>query len=286
MGVSMDRLGKLKDPVHPEKLISHHPIYIHGKFPHIPFQAKTEYHRLNEVTALGLSFRFPEGGRGIDKVDLALKRGSITVVTGRVGSGKTTLLRVFLGLLTKSSGEIRWNGELVSEPSEFLIPPRVAHTPQVPRLFSEPLKDNILLGIPEKNINLAEALHLSVLEDDVKRLESGLETVVGPRGVKLSGGQIQRSAAARMFVRQPELLVLDDLSSALDVETEKKLWKRLVKKIEQEGQTCLTVSHRRVAFHAADHIIVLKDGKIDSEGSLEYLLETSAEMKRLWEGKE
>jgi hypothetical protein len=82
----------------------------------------------------------------------------------------------------------------------------------VPRLFSEPLRDNILLGLPEKEVDLAEAIHSSVLEPDVARLEKGLDTLVGPRGVRLSGGQIQRSAAARMFVRD-RLLVFDDLSS-------------------------------------------------------------------------
>ena len=97
----------------------------------------------------------------------------------------------------------------------------------MPRLFSEPLRDNILLGLPEDKVDLPGAIYSSVLEQDVAALEKGLDTLVGPRGVRLSGGQVQRSAAARMFVRDPELLVFDDLSSALDVETEQMLWKRL-----------------------------------------------------------
>src|SRR5207247_10438076 len=124
---------------------------------------------------------------------------------------------------------------------------------EVPRLFSETLRENILLGYPAEGDALAEAIHRAVLEPDVTTLERGLDTLVGPRGVRLSGGQVQRAAAARMMVRRPALLVCDDLSSALDVETEKALWERVLSaaKDRQPGDaagdrpTVLVVSHRR-----------------------------------------
>ncbi|MBI3971591.1 MAG: ABC transporter ATP-binding protein [Chloroflexi bacterium] len=174
-----------------------------------------------------LSYRYPGSDRGISDISLTLARGSFTVVTGRVGAGKTTLLRVLLGLLPMDSGRLAWNGRGVADPGGFLVPPRCAYTPQVPRLFSERLRDNILLGLPEDRVSLDRAIWQAVLERDVGELDQGLDTVVGPRGIRLSGGQVQRAAAARMFVADTELIVVDDLSSALDVETERALWERL-----------------------------------------------------------
>ena len=282
--VSFERMVALLQGAQPAMLVRHQPIYLTKAVPELLSRGKGETcpdNKLETLEASELTYHYPDTGRGIEGISLRLKRGSLTVVTGRIGSGKTTLLRVLLGLLPKDAGEIRWNGHAVVEPATFFVPPRSAYTGQVPQLFSDTLKENILLGLSEENVDLQAAIHMAVMEQDVAELENGLLTVIGSRGVKLSGGQAQRAAAARMLVREPELLVCDDLSSALDVETERTLWERL---FASRASTCLVVSHRRPVLQRADHIIVLKEGRVGAEGTLQYLLDSSEEMQRLWKG--
>lgn len=237
--------------------------------------------RLRRLTVTGLGFGFPDGdAQGIRGVSFTLERGTFTVVTGRIGSGKTTLVRVLLGLLPRDAGEIRWNDEIIRDPSSFLVPPRSAYTPQVPRLVSDTLESNITMGRTLDEATLGEVIDLARMTSDLGQLESGLNTVVGTRGARLSGGQIQRSAAARMFATDADLLVFDDLSSALDVRTEAELWQRL---FELRDATCLVVSHRHPALRRADQIILMKGGRIDDTGTLEELLARNAEMRALWE---
>lgn len=281
IGISIERVEYLLGGAPREIMIEHGPVYLGGDLPEVPFVPKRAEDRLLALEVNGLTYLHPQTERGIRDVDLKLERGSFTVVTGRIGSGKTTLLRTLQGLLPKESGEIRWNGELIEDPGEFFVPPHTAYTPQVPRLFSDALRDNILMGIPESKADVPGAIQSAVMERDVKELDHGLDTMVGPRGVRLSGGQMQRTAASRMFVRDPELLIFDDLSSALDVETEQQLWKRVFSK---EGATCLAVSHRKVALRRADQIIVMKDGEVHAAGKLEDLLENCKEMQQLWAG--
>jgi ABC-type multidrug transport system fused ATPase/permease subunit len=256
--VSIARMHALMPGDAPEAVVEAAPVYLRGSLPEVTPPPARE--RLERIDVRGLTALHRGSGRGVRDVCLTLERGTFTVVTGRVGAGKTTLLHAVLGLLPRDAGEIHWNGRPVDDPAAFLVPPRAAFTPQVPRLFSETLRENLLLGWPDGAVEVETAVLAAVLEDDVTGFDQGLETLVGPRGVKLSGGQVQRTAAARMFVREPELLVFDDLSSALDAATEAELWNRLFGRATD--LTCLVVSHSAIALSRADQVLVLEDGQV------------------------
>ncbi|MGP1383626.1 MAG: ATP-binding cassette domain-containing protein [Thainema sp.] len=283
-------------PIHPSThpptypLTHPHPLYlkpIFGAQPSLPKPpSPPTLEPFQELRVEGLTYRYPNCDRGITDISFTLKSGSLVVITGRVGAGKTTLLRVLLGLLPKQSGSIFWNGKQVHDPANFFVPPRTAYTAQIPQLFSASLLDNLLLGLDATvtSDHLTQAIATAVFDQDLAALPNGLETLIGTRGFRLSGGQKQRVAAARMLLRQPQLLVFDDLSSALDVETEQRLWQRLfesrrMREWESESvedskktsnslpihpsthpPTCLIVSHRPSVLNLADQVLLLESG--------------------------
>jgi ATP-binding cassette subfamily B protein len=238
-----------------------------------PARIDAERLPLQELSVESLTARYPtpsgdghdddhgaHSRAGILDVSFRIPRGSITVVTGPVGAGKSTLLRAMLGLAWQAevTGEVRWNGQVIEDRGAFLVPPQAAFLSQVPQLLSDSVADNIRLGGTAQDDDVVRALRLAAVETDIAEMPDRARTMIGPRGLRLSGGQRQRVAAARALVQNPELLVLDDLSSALDVETEIELWSNL----SRAGVTVLAVSHRRVALERADQVLTLEQGRL------------------------
>jgi ATP-binding cassette subfamily B protein/ATP-binding cassette subfamily C protein len=283
-GVAYERVHRLAFDAPDEALLDRTPLPLDGNGPGPgPTRAAVPLERLT-VTDLTVRFDVDVATERTSRlaqvgpVAFELERGSFNVLVGRVGSGKSTILRGLLGLVP-AEGEVAWNGEPVTDRASFLVPPCSAYTPQLPRLFSDTLAYNILLGSDDA-AGLHHTSHLAVLDADLPRLQAGYDTMVGARGVKLSGGQIQRTAVARMLATNADLLVFDDLSSALDLHTEAELWRRL---FEDRDVTCLVVSHRPSALERADQILVVEQGRLVDRGRLPELLDRSDEIRALWQ---
>ncbi len=262
-GISFDRMSRLVADGDPANTVlsRHIPMDARsGRGDGVPplVVARPDRVKLDTLELRNFSATYASGA-GVRDVSFTLKRGSFTVVTGPIGSGKSTLLRAMLGLSwdTDQSGQLIWNGETIVDPGAFFVPPNAAFLPQVPQLVSDSLADNVTLG-PRDDDAFTGALNLASIADDLEAMPDGIQTMVGPRGLRLSGGQRQRLATARALVHSPELVVLDDLSSALDVETEVELWSKLA----AAGMTVLAVSHRAVALERADQILRLEQGRL------------------------
>jgi ATP-binding cassette subfamily B protein len=288
--VSFDRMTALLGGSPPGRLVAPSPLYFAAR----PGPEETGEDRpgrkrepLEVLSVRDLTCMYSESGRGVSGVSFDVRGGELVIITGRVGSGKTTALKALLGSIPAQAGHVFWNGRQVS-PHTFFGPPRSAYTGQTPVLFSGTVEDNVLMGRTVQQAELTAAVRDAVLEEDVRDMKSGLKTIVGAKGVRLSGGQAQRVAAARMLVSGAELLVMDDLSSALDVETENTLWERLAERTggSTGGRrvTCLATSNRRAALQRADRIILMKDGQVLDQGTLGELLGRCEEMRQLWAG--
>jgi ABC-type transport system involved in cytochrome bd biosynthesis fused ATPase/permease subunit len=228
---------------------------VHGAAP-APAPAVRE--PLETIELAGLTAVHEDGTIGARDVDLTVRSRELVLLLGQVGSGKSSLLPALAGLVS-STGEIRWNGQPVADPQTFLRPGRVAHVAQVPRVLSGTFADNVQLDHADRP--LTEPLETARLTPDVEAA-GGPDALVGHRGVRLSGGQVQRLALARALACDAELLLADDVSSALDSATEIELWTAL----RGRGATVIGATSKRAALAQADRVVVLDEGRVAAVG--------------------
>lgn len=235
------------------------------------------------VTVRAATFRYPEAVQpAFEQLDLDIPAGAFVAITGPVGSGKSALARCLAGLYPLEAGEI-----LIDRiHADDVRPGVVGYAPQEGYLFSGSVADNIFLGHPVRE-DTERLVRLAGLDEDVAALPSGIDTGIGERGVRISGGQRQRLGLARAAATSPSLLVLDDPFSAVDIQTEARVVANLRRAFGPEapaGQraTLILLSHRLAAFPQADTIIVLDRGRIVERGTHAELLEASGLYARIY----
>lgn len=230
---------------------------------------------INTIRFEAYYFQYPQAARYVlEGLDLTITRGEVLGIVGKTGSGKTTLLRQFGHRYPYSDQVPLINEQPLTAYQTTAVRNHFAEVPQEHTLFSRTIRENLLFGQPDASEEvLWEALEAACFSEDIKRMPEGLETIVGEKGVSLSGGQKQRLSLARAFLRNSEVLLLDDALSAVDAKTEQAIITNL--KTMKQAPTSIIVTHRLSAITEADQIIVLEDGRITQRGTHQELIETT-----------
>ncbi len=241
--------------------------------PEKPQQA-VEYSPSTEISlsVRNLHFSYEAGRSALDGVNAEFPAGKVTALVGASGAGKSTLASALLGFVQASAGEILVNGQM---PLNAIEPElwwkQLAWVPQNPRLFHGSLGDNIRIGRPDADLAaLREAARNAHALEFIENLPDGFETMIGDLGQGLSGGQIQRIALARAFLKNPPLFILDEATANLDMENESLVLDAMQKLIT--GRTAIVIAHRLATAERADHIIVMDAGRVAESGSHQELL--------------
>ena len=227
---------------------------------------------LREIRLEDYSFSYAQASQpSLKHISLTLKAGQTLGLVGKTGAGKTSLVRQFLRQYPVGEGTFTINGRPITDYSRKSLEALIGYVPQEHVLFSRTVWENIAMGkVQADQEEIKQAIATAAFEEDVERMADGLDTTIGERGVSISGGQKQRISIARAFIREPELLILDDSLSAVDARTERQI----IQNIQQEraGKTNIIVTHRLSAVHHADWVLVLDEGRIIEEGTPDQLL--------------
>ncbi|QND50463.1 ABC transporter ATP-binding protein (plasmid) [Phyllobacterium sp. 628] len=241
------------------------------------------------VTALKGDIRYNKVGFGytadreaLRDIDLVIKAGETVAFVGSSGAGKTTLCSLLPRFYEVDSGAITVDGIDIRDMTLASLRSQIGVVQQDVFLFGGSIRENIAYGrLDASDEDIALAARRARLDDMIAGLPAGLETIVGERGVKLSGGQKQRLAIARMFLKNPPILILDEATSALDTKTEREIQASLAELAE--GRTTLVIAHRLATIRNADRIVVVDDASVIEQGTHAKLLKAGGAYKRLYD---
>jgi ATP-binding cassette, subfamily B, bacterial MsbA len=248
-----------------------------------PSQYSDEISFGQEIEFREVSFQY--GDRVVlDHLSFRIKKGERIAIVGPSGSGKSTLAGLLMRFWEPSAGHILIDGKPLSGISPEAWRRLTALVSQEPILFHDTILHNLTLGHEHSRENIDKALKLSFSDNFVTQLPMGLQTVIGERGMKLSGGEQQRLCLARALLRQPQLLILDEPTSSLDSHAEQQV--KLALEATVQGRTAIIIAHRLSTIKQVDRILVLRDGSLVEEGTPAELLEKQGEYYRMvqWQG--
>lgn len=225
-----------------------------------------EIAELDNISFKNYSFSYPQSDRpSLQEINWTLKAGQTVGIVGKTGSGKTSLVRQLLRQYPVGQGEFLVNHQSVLDFKRSSLERKIGYVPQEHILFSKSVGENIAFGKRDSSLEEIEAaIATAAFSQDLERMSHGLDTMIGERGVSISGGQKQRISIARAFLREPDLLILDDSLSAVDARTEGQIIQNIQK--ERAGKTNVIVTHRLSAVNHADWVLVLDEGHIVEEG--------------------
>ena len=232
----------------------------------------------------GVTFEYGDGRPVLRGIDLEVRPGQTVAFVGPSGAGKTTLCSLLPRFYDVTGGRITVDGVDVRDVTLASLRRQIGVVQQDVFLFGGTVRENVAYGrLGASEHDVLEAVRRARLDEVVDALPDGLDTVIGERGVKLSGGQQQRLSIARMFLKNPPLLVLDEATSALDTETERAIQRSLAELAR--GRTTLVIAHRLATVQHADRIVVVDDGRVIEQGRHTELLARSGVYRRLYDAQ-